>query len=301
MLLGLWQFKWLEGICSVLLFFTGLICFIHALRLFPARRRRLNIGTFSSLIVEKSPPRWLLRIMMAYPGPSRLEERSQLLAGAGFRLHPLWYGLLKRLFICLHFAWGLSLWIFRGMLPWTMDGAILLQAALLAASLSIIVCDRPLLKSIGRHRSHRIIEEVYSVSNQLLYFAGSRMNLHGKLARCLPYTRVIRAEWHMLLNEWYMDGERAIARFRQRLGTDEAYSFAETLNSLRQHDDEAFYGLLKQRIQDFKEKLELIRDSRKESVSYLLFVLAGLPILYTFRIFIYPWVEEGSRLFQTLN
>lgn len=301
MSLELWQLKWLEGICSVLLFFTGFVCLVHTFRLFPGKRKRVRMQILTFLLEEHSPPLWIVRMMLANPGPVRLEERSQLLAGAGIRLHPLWYGLLKRVLICLLIAWGFSLWFFRGKLPWTMNGAVLLHAAWTAALFIIIACDRPLLESVRKYRSHRIIEEIYAVSNQLLYFADSRMNLHGKMTRCLPYTRMIRPQWHLLLNEWYMDGESAIARFRQRLGTDEAYSFAETLNSLRQHDDKQFYGLLKQRIQDFKEKIELIRDSRKESISYLLFVLAGTPIMYTFKIFIYPWVEEGSRLFKTLN
>lgn len=146
-----------------------------------------------------------------------------------------------------------------------------------------------------------MVEEIFVLSNQLLYFSGSRANLHQKLLKCLPHTKLIRADLHLLLHEWYGNPERAIANFKNRLGTDEGRSFADTLDSLRQYEHEAYYRLLKQRIQDYKDKLDMIRDSRKEGASYMLFVLAGIPILNTFRIFIYPWVEEGRKLFETLN
>ncbi|MNC52820.1 hypothetical protein D3C75_1021900 [compost metagenome] len=85
------------------------------------------------------------------------------------------------------------------------------------------------------------------------------------------------------------------------MGTEEGHGFAETLNYLRLYDNEAYYHLLRRRVDDCKERLELLRDSRKESASYALFVIAALPIMYTFQIFIYPWVQEGQRLFQGLN
>ncbi len=174
---------------------------------------------------------------------------------------------------------------------------------LLAAAIGFIpvIFERPILEYFKGIRSYKIIREVYSVSSQLLYYSGSRMNLHSKLARCLPYTRTIRNEMHLLLNEWYGDAEAAIRRFKIRLGTDEAHSLAETLHSLRLNEDESYYLLLRQRIGDYKEKLELHKESKKETVSYILFVLAGLPILNTFRVFIYPWVAEGQKLFQSIN
>lgn len=104
-----------------------------------------------------------------------------------------------------------------------------------------------------------------------------------------------------LLNEWYEDAGEALNRFKHRIGTDEGYSFAETLDALRLHDSEPYYDLLRQRIRDYKEKMELHRESRKETTSYVLFVMAGVPILNTFRVFLYPWVAEGRRLFEMLN
>ncbi|WJH37125.1 hypothetical protein N6H14_16495 [Paenibacillus sp. CC-CFT747] len=164
-----------------------------------------------------------------------------------------------------------------------------------------MLADKPVLEALVRQRSYRIVKEIYAVSNQLLYYNGSRMNLHGKLTRCLPYTRILRNDLRQLLNDWYQDADQALRTFKDRLGTDDGAGFAETLQSMRLHEHEAFYELLKQRIQDFKDKLDLIKEGKKETTSYLLFVLAGLPILNTFRIFIYPWVQEGQKLFQQLN
>jgi hypothetical protein len=152
-----------------------------------------------------------------------------------------------------------------------------------------------------RYRRQKIISDIYIISRQLLYYTGSRMNLHTKLVRCIPYTHMIRNELYMLTNEWYHNASYAISRFKQRIGTEEGYNFAETLNSLRQHESEEYYELLRQRVQDYKEKLELTKEGRKESVSYILFTLAGIPILFTFRVFIYPWVAEGQKLFDSLG
>src|SRR5690606_35672412 len=138
---------------------------------------------------------------------------------------------------------------------------------------------------LSRKRSQQIMKEIYLISNQLLYYNGSRLSLHHKLSQCLPFTRVIRSEVQLLLNEWYSGAEQAIRSFKQRLSTDEAYSFAETINSIRLFENDDYYLLLRQRIQDYKEKLELAKDSRKETTSYVLFVIAGIPILNTFRIF----------------
>ncbi len=127
------------------------------------------------------------------------------------------------------------------------------------------------------------------------------MNLHSKLLRCLPYTKTIRGELDLLTREWYESAEKAMKQFKNRLGTEEGISFAETLDSLRLNESEHFYDLLRQRIQDYKDKIDLTKESKKESHSYLLFILAGIPILNTFRVFVYPWVQEGQRLFESLN
>lgn len=302
MMLDMWELKWAEALCSIALLGSGFVCFFHLLRSFAAGRRRVKPLLFKEAGFRRQPPQWLTKLLFVGSSHSdKLQEREQLLLGAGIAMTGLWYGVCKRLaLLLLAVTAGLGYAALRqGISPFGISPYYIWLAT--AFGLAAVLCDGWWLESLRKHRSHRIVGEMYALSNQLLYFAGSRLNLHAKLARCLPHTRTIRSAWHQLLNEWYQDAGEALAAFRRRLGTDEAYSFTETLNTMRLHEDEAYYELLRQRIQEYKEKLELVRESRKESVSYILFVLAGLPILYTFRIFIYPWVEEGKRLFQTLN
>jgi uncharacterized membrane protein YdbT with pleckstrin-like domain len=66
-------------------------------------------------------------------------------------------------------------------------------------------------------------------------------------------------------------------------------------------ESEEIYEMLREVVRDYKAQIELAKDSRKETTSYLLFVLAGIPILYTFQIFLYPWVQEAAKLFDALN
>ncbi|KIL36823.1 hypothetical protein SD71_05280 [Cohnella kolymensis] len=166
---------------------------------------------------------------------------------------------------------------------------------------AVAAYDRVWLQSFRRYRTDRIRGEIVAVSSQLLYYTGSRLHLHGKLMKCLYLTRHIRGEMGLLLNEWYHDADHALKRFKDRLGTDEAYGFAESLRSLRLNESEDIYDLLRESVRDYKAKIVLAKDSRKETTSYLLFVLAGIPILYTFQIFLYPWVQEAAKLFDALN
>ncbi|REE85378.1 hypothetical protein A8990_112107 [Paenibacillus taihuensis] len=242
--------------------------------------------------------RWLA-IARIDRGDASFKERERLLAGCGFTGDAALYVLLRRLFFagmplwCL-MAYGLSLIEIRG-IPRVAAPLMLVIVVLL------LLWDQAWLDAIRRTRAERMTKEIYIVSNQLLYLAGSSLHIHTKLMRCLPYTRTMRSEMQMLLGEWYHDAEGALRRLKLRLGTEEGLSFVETIDSLRLHESEHYYELLRERIQDYKEKLELAKNSRKESTSYFLFVLAGLPIMYTFQIFIYPWVREGQKLFSTLN
>ncbi|AZN43211.1 hypothetical protein [Paenibacillus albus] len=227
------------------------------------------------------------------------KERERLLAGCGFTGDAALYVVARRLFFA-----GLPLWclIVYGLSLVDIAGIPRVFAPLLLAIIVLLMFwDQPWLDAIRRTRAERMTKEIYIVSNQLLYLAGSSLHIHTKLMRCLPYTRTMRSEMQMLLGEWYHDAEGALRRLKLRLGTEEGLSFVETIDSLRLHESEHYYELLRERIQDYKEKLELAKNSRKESTSYLLFVLAGLPIMYTFQIFIYPWVREGQKLFSTLN
>jgi hypothetical protein len=290
----------MQIISNVLLLVMGTICFFYILTSLPQRKRRWRLYRQSLFSQGRSAPKFLLKLLLIEPGKI-LEEREQILRGCGIMMESLIYEIFRRLMLIL-------------MLIIVGIGYIALEQPYLTffinpvyviavgASLGIIIFfDRKLLEQFKAGRAHRIVKEIYIVSHHLLYYSSSKMNLHHKLSRCTSQTRTIRPVIQLMLNEWYQDPELAIRGFKQRLGTDEAHSFGETLNALRLHEDDSYYELLRQRIQDYKEKIDLAKESRKETVSYLLFILAGLPILNTFRIFMYPWVIEGQRLFNSIN
>ncbi|GGE01795.1 hypothetical protein [Paenibacillus nasutitermitis] len=242
--------------------------------------------------------KWLEIVRLSRTSPS-FKERERVLAGCGYSGDPALYVLTRRLFLAALPLWaaaayGISCWPLP-FLPRYFAPLLLVAAVLL------VLWDLPLLETFRKSRSERMTKEIYVVSNQLLYLAGSSLHIHTKLMRCLPFTRTMRADMQVMLGEWYHDAEGALRRFKLRLGTEEGLSFVETIDSLRLHESEHYYDLLRDRINDYKEKLELAKESRKESTSYILFVLAGIPILYTFQIFIYPWVREGQKLFSSLN
>jgi len=245
-------------------------------------------------------PDWLLRATGVNRDGHGYLTREPLLAGCGFGYDPAWYMVARRLAILLGAAAMVCGAAFPAYILLPPDRVVWLQAAG-AALATCALCDKPLLESLRKARSERIMREILAVSNQLLYFAGASLHLHVKLTRCLPYTSVIRADMRRLLAEWYHDAGEAIARFKRRVGTAEAADFAETIEALRLREDDAFYALLRERIADYKAKIELGRESRKEAASYVLFVLAGIPLMYMFQIFIYPWVQEGHSLFQSLQ
>jgi len=172
---------------------------------------------------------------------------------------------------------------------------------LFPAAAALLLADGLLLEKWRQARRYRIMRELDAVSRHLLYTGGHRVNLHARLMRCLPFTRVLRADWYRLTAEWYQGAEEALRRFHERVGTEEARAFAETLNALRQYEDDRYYDLLRERIADNKMKMELMRESRMETLGYFLLALAGVPVMYTFRLFIHPWVAEGRRLFQLLE
>jgi hypothetical protein len=228
-------------------------------------------------------------------------DSNRLLIGCGLGWDPIAYEAGRKLLAIV--MMGISA---AGFLAFQHPALTLFihPAYVMSGSFSLLMFiwfDRRLLAGWKERRSQGIVKEIYVVSNQLLYYSGSQMNLHAKLVNCVSQTRTLRTSFQLLLNEWYQDAEEAIRNFKQRLGSDEAYSFGETLNALRLHEHDDYYLLLQQRIADYKEKIELNRESRKEAVSYLLFVLAGLPILNTFRVFMYPWIVEGQQLFNSIN
>jgi hypothetical protein len=279
--------------------FVGITAYVSLYYLFLAMRGKRR---WKSYRVQKNNRllgilHWIIRTNL---NRRKEEVYHQLLTGCGYNLEVVDYLIFKRIWMAMSILLGII-----GLLWLTLinTGDIYTLSLLMLSLLGMLLCwlDTTLLHAIRKKRSQRIIQEVYILSNQLLYFSGSKMNLHSKLMRCIPYTRTIRKDMHLLINDWYEEAELAIRRFKFRLGTDEGYSFAETLNSLRLNESAQYYDLLRQRIQDYKEKIELNKESKKETTSYILFVLAGVPILNTFRIFIYPWVEEGKKLFESLN
>lgn len=270
----------------------GVICIGALLRAMLLRPPRwLHLGTGSTASRHQVPAGLLNALGLSRMGAA-FKEREALLAGIGYQWDPALYVLARQLLLVLLPAAAI-LGYRHGLSPAVYSGA--------AAASALLLVDKPMLESMKKWRAERMTKEIYTISNQLLYLAGSSLNIHTKLMRCLPYARVLRGELQRLLGEWYHDAEGAMNRFKQRIGTEEGLSFTETIHSLRLHESEEYYRLLRERIHDYKEKLDLAKESRKESASYLLFVLAGVPILYMFQIFIFPWVQEAQKLFQTLN
>jgi hypothetical protein len=245
-------------------------------------------------------PVWLLRLWRADRDSASVQQRKVLLSACGFTIDPRSYLAFRRTAV-----FGLfSLAMILGVMEWQgqMDLPGGWTAAVLSAALAVFgLFDSAILRALRQYRTERIRGELIAVSRQLLYYSGSRLHLHGKLMRCLPLTRAIRSEMTYLLNEWYHDPDEALSRFQQKLGTEEAYGFAEILRSMRLHESEEVYDLIRDMVEEYKARMNLARESRKETSSYVLFVLAGIPILYTFQVFLYPWVLEASRLFEALN
>jgi hypothetical protein len=282
----------------------GVLCFVsfHYLMIsLPQRKRRWKNYRWYSIKNNERLEWFLSKVLWISTHEKYVEVYKQLLAGSGIKVTVFQYFFIKRLVTGTFVFIGLMAYLLM-QLPMFLNP--LYFAILLILSIAggvVCLLDKSLLEAIRKRRSERIVQDVYVLSNQLLYYSGSKMNLHSKLKRCIPNLKMIRNDMYLLTSEWYEGAESAIHRFKFRLGTDEGFSFAETLNSLRLHESELYYELLRQRIQDYKEKIELNKDSKKETNSYILFVLAGLPILNTFRVFVYPWVQEGQKLFETLN
>jgi hypothetical protein len=271
----------------------------HGIMLVPVRANRWRKSQVMSVLREKQLPDWLFKSLGLKA--KIIEEKRQLLLGCGIRMNAGLYEGSRRLLLGATFLIGALGYagLQHPILTLFIEPIYVLTGAI--CMLLFLFFDKKVLAQLKEKRANRIVREIYVISHHLLYYNDSHMSLHAKLSLCAPQTRSIRMQFGLLLNEWYQGSEAAIVQFKIRLGTDEAHSFGETLNVLRLNEHASYYELLKQRIQDYKEKMELVRESKKEAVSYLLFVLAGLPILNTFRVFMYPWVAEGQRLFHAIN
>jgi hypothetical protein len=288
-------YSWTGWLAQFLLAFDG---FAAILRLTTIRRTRWRISLRGWR--RREIPVWFLKLGGAAREGVALQERRVLLSGCGLSIDPGLYLAGRRILICFLasaavISWGAQA---AGLLSSLVGWNVLFASVLLAMA---VYFDNMWLQALRRYRTDRIRKELAVVSSQLLYYTGSRLHLHGKLMRCLPLTRLIRVEMGLLLNEWYHDADRALQKFKERLGSDEAYGFTESIRSLRLNETEEVYDLLREIVKEYKTKIELAKDGRKETASYLLFVLAGIPILYTFQIFLYPWVQEAARLFKALN
>lgn len=275
-------------------FIFGFIGAYMILRSLPRRRPRWFHLESTDWRTNEMPDKWLKRLRLSREQESYI-ERASLLAGCGITADVAWYTAVRRGLLILLPAFAAVYAALR-----IQQGAWLFYTFLLVVFI-LLYWDLPWLRSIRRVRAQRITKEIYLISNQLLYLSESTLHIHSKLTRCVPFTRTLRGDLQRLLAEWYHDAEQALRRFKHRIGTDDGMSFVETIDSLRLHESPEYYRLLRERIQDYKEKIELAKESRKESTSYFLFVIAGIPILYTFQIFIYPWVQEGRKLFESLG
>lgn len=278
-------------------FIFAAVAIYALLQLLPKRPVRWERFAFLSWRTVAAPEAWLRTFAIRREHPS-FQERELLLAGCGVSADPAWYMLFRKIAITLSMMLSLLVVAVYKHTMLTISTQLLAGLLLLAIGLTL---DRVWLQAVQKLRSLKLTKEIYIISNQLLYLSGSTLNIHTKLMRCVPYTRVMRSDLERLLAEWYHDPALALRAFKLRIGTDEGMSFVETIDVIRQHESDQYYELLRVRISDYKEKLELAKESRKESTSYVLFVVAGIPILYTFQVFIYPWVKEGQKLFQSLG
>ncbi|WP_169089482.1 hypothetical protein [Paenibacillus sp. PL91] len=293
---------WTEQLIRLVLmvgqYVFGAAAIYALLQLLPQRPARWKHLAVLSWRTKEAPDKWL-RLLRISRQRSSFMERALLLAGCGVTADAAWYVIARR---SLMLAIGgliliASLWHERinAYVPLNYLGPGLLMVML------FLYVDLIWLRSIHKLRALQVTKEIFSVSKQLLYLSDSSLHVHSKLLRCIPFTRTMRHDLEQLLAEWYHDAGGALQRFKQRLGTEEGLSFVETLDALRLHESPQYYELLRVRIEDYKEKIELAKESRKESTSYFLFIIAGIPILYTFQVFIYPWVREGQKLFQSLS
>jgi hypothetical protein len=245
---------------------------------------------------------WLRILFLPKPDQASYLEKERLLRGCGWNIAAGRYMILLRTIVFV-FGIVLLLLLVQGRYAHGLLNASerLLLLVLSTVGLAAAMADTWLLEKLQHLRRYRVMRDIDVLSRQLLYYSGLSGNIHGKLMRCLPFAGSIRSQWYQLTSEWYHSADLALQRFAQRVATAEAISFADTLGVLRQYDNDRYYELLRERIADYKEKLELFKESRKESLSYVLFIISGIPILYTFRVFVYPWVAEGQKLFESLG
>ncbi len=293
--------QWIVFLCIAIVFllvFASFYLLLQSLSMRPAGRTIYRMLKRREPAIYSGMLHWMLGLPLP---PQKAERKSRLLMLSGIRMQLNTYEILRR--SILFFS---ALTALLCMLLWrNTGGQVKLYCFWIAAAafllLFALLMDKTLLQMLQSRRKWLVTHELHRISRQLLYFKGTVTNLHFQLLQCIPLTHALRDDLYLLTSEWYHDADKAIQRFKSRVATEEGYSFAETLQAMRSHSHGNYYELLRQRLSDYKERLEMMRESRKEVTSYLLFVLAGIPILNTFHIFIYPWVVEGRKLFDSIG
>lgn len=248
-------------------------------------------------LLKKVPQPPIILCKLFLINPTKLNEKHKyMFLQTGLHISYLYYLLFYRLFFVTTLV-GLTTIVItiRHIKYGGWIAAILLILAM------VLACERIWLKLWVATRKKKVLYDLYQLSYHLLYFTDSQMNIYGKLQRCLPYTTAVKRDLQLLLLSWTQNSDEALKQFKERLGFNEAISFVDTIQALKLHQDETFYSLLRERIEEYKEQLDIANDSKKETTSYILFVLAGIPILYTFQVFIYPWVKEVQQLLLNMN
>lgn len=292
---------WLEYFIVAGQFLFSMAAIAMLLSLLPA-------GMKASLIYKRlwgwrrnEPSTQLLKLLRLKRDELLESERAIMLASCGFELSVLSYSVFRRLLMVV--CYGLLSVLLLGIYCRLWQLNLIVGSMTGAASIAITMLnwDMYWLKLYREMRAVAITREIYAISRQLLYFEDSNLHIHTKLRRCLAYSKLLRKDMETLLAEWYHDPGAALQAFKRKIGTPEGISFVETIAALRQQHDASFYELLRAHLRDYKERLELAKESRKETSSYVLFIIAGIPILYTFQLFLYPWVQEVNKLMSLMN
>ncbi|MFC6333876.1 hypothetical protein ACFP56_14710 [Paenibacillus septentrionalis] len=290
---------WLDYMIVAGQYIFSLVALLMIFSLLPSRESKLYKRIWGWQKLEPSDR--LLRVLRLDRDALMYSERAVLLANCGLEWSVLTYAVSRRLLLALFIVVLLILSFGISLGFWHASLLVINLIIISLLSFAALLWDQYWLKLYRELRAVAITREIYAISHQLLYFEDSSLHIHSKLRRCLPYSRLLRRDMETLLAEWYQDPVSALQGFKQRIGTAEGISFVETIDALRHQQHEGFYELLRAHLRDYKERLELAKESRKETSSYVLFVLAGIPILYTFQVFLYPWVQEVNKLMSMLE
>lgn len=295
------MYEWLDYVIVAGQFLFSLAAAAMLLSLLPARASSALLYQRLWSWRKREPSSRLLRLLFLKREELLESERALMLASCGFELTVLGYSVYRRLLMLLCYLLLFSLAVGANYGLWQLNMAAGSAVATAAVALIVLHTDMYWLKLYRELRAVAITREIYAISHQLLYFEDSNLHIHNKLRRCLPYSKLLHRDLETLLAEWYHDPADALQTLKRKIGTPEGISFVESIDALRQQHEAGFYELLRAHLRDYKERLELAKESRKEVSSYVLYVIAGIPILYTFQVFLYPWVQEVNKLMSSMN